>query len=113
MLETGEKTNTTQKRRFSMSEEEYKGQPGSSTASAVLEKPGIETLKANLRGELLQPGDGGYDAARKVYNAMVDRHPRLIVRCAGVADVIAAVNFARENKLTLSIRGGSHSVAGF
>ncbi len=96
-----------------MSEEEYKDQPGSSTASAVLEKPGIETLKASLRGELIQPDDDGYDAARKVYNAMVDRHPRLIVRCAGVADVIAAVNFARENKLTLSIRGGSHNVAGF
>src|SRR5438128_6581885 len=71
------------------------------------------TLKASLRGELIQPGDEGYEAARKVYNGMIDKRPALIARCADVADVIAAVNFGRENKLTLSIRGGSHNVAGF
>jgi FAD/FMN-containing dehydrogenase len=73
----------------------------------------IDALKASLQGELFQPHDEGYDAARKVFNGMIDRHPGLIVRCADVADVIAAVNFARENKLTLSVRGGSHSVTGF
>ena len=73
----------------------------------------IHALRASLRGELFQPHDEGYDAARKVYNGMIDRHPRLIVRCAGVADVMAAVKFARENKLTLSVRGGSHGVTGF
>jgi FAD/FMN-containing dehydrogenase len=73
----------------------------------------LEEIKSGLRGELIEPGDEGYDEARKVYNGMIDRHPRLIARCADVADVIAAVNFARDNRLTLSIRGGSHSVPGF
>jgi FAD/FMN-containing dehydrogenase len=95
-----------------MPEEEYKSQPGSSTAGAVLEKPGIETLKANLRGQLIQPNDEGYDAARKVYNGMIDKRPALIARCADVADVIAAVNFGRENGLLVSIRGGGHNAGG-
>src|SRR5881398_1268055 len=69
-------------------------------------------LKASLRGELIQPNDEGYDAARKVYNGMIDRHPALIARCADVADVIAAVNFARENNLLVSIRGGGHNAGG-
>ena len=73
----------------------------------------INALRASLRGELFEPDNEGYEAARKVYNGMIDRHPRLIVRCADVDDVIAAVNFARENKLTLSVRGGSHGVTGF
>ncbi len=54
----------------------------------------IAAFKASLRGELIAPGDAQYDEARKVYNAMIDRRPRLIARCADVADVIAAVNFA-------------------
>ena len=70
------------------------------------------TLQANLRGELIQPGDAGYDAARKVYNGMIDKRPALIVRCADVADVIAAVNFGRENGLLVSIRGGGHNAGG-
>src|SRR5437867_12493946 len=69
-------------------------------------------LKASLRGELSQPTDEGYDAARKVYNGMIDRHPCLIVRCADVADVIAAVNFGRENGLLVSIRSGGHNAGG-
>jgi FAD/FMN-containing dehydrogenase len=72
----------------------------------------ISTLKANLRGELIEPGDEGYDAARKVYNGMIDKHPLLIVRCADVADVIAAVNFGRENNVLVSIRGGGHNAGG-
>lgn len=72
----------------------------------------IEELKAKLRGELILPGDSKYDSARKVYNAMIDRRPRMIVRCADVADVIAAVNFARENGIKLAIRGGGHNAAG-
>jgi hypothetical protein len=71
-----------------------------------------ESLKARLRGELIHPNDNAYDAACKVYNAMIDRHPRLIVRCADVADVMAAVNFARDNNLLLAVRGGSHNAAG-
>ncbi len=70
------------------------------------------TLQANLRGELIQPGDPGYDAARKVYNGMIDKRPALIARCADVADVIMAVNFGRENGLLVSIRGGGHNAGG-
>src|SRR6266446_2752240 len=70
------------------------------------------TLKASLRGELIQPEDEGYDAARKVYNGMIDKRPALIARCADVADVIAAVNFGRENNLLVSIRGGGHNAGG-
>jgi FAD/FMN-containing dehydrogenase len=77
-----------------------------------LEEDAIQGLRFNVRGELLQPGDAGYDAARTVYNAMVDRRPALIVRCTGVADVIAAVRFAREHDLPVAIRGGGHNVAG-
>jgi FAD/FMN-containing dehydrogenase len=69
-------------------------------------------LKAALRGQLIHPEDTEYDAARKVYNGMIDRYPRLIVRCADVANVIAAVNFARDNELLLAVRGGAHNGPG-
>src|SRR5712664_2222021 len=69
-------------------------------------------LKANLRGELIQPNDEVYDTARKVYNVMIDKHPALIARCADVADVIASVNFGRENNLLVSIRCGGHNAGG-
>lgn len=72
----------------------------------------LDTLRAGLRGELLTPQDPGYDAARAVWNAMIDRRPRLIVRCRGVADVIDAVALARTWQLPVSIRGGAHNVAG-
>jgi hypothetical protein len=72
----------------------------------------VGALKERFRGQLLGPGELGYDSARKVWNAMIDRRPRLIARCAGAADVIAAVNFAREHELLVSVRGGGHSVAG-
>lgn len=72
----------------------------------------LETFKMSLRGELLRPSDEGYEAARKVYNGMIDKHPALIVLCADEADVIAAVNFARENNLLVAIRSGGHNVAG-
>ena len=60
----------------------------------MLSETTIAALKSELRGELIEPGDAGYDGARKVYNAMIDRKPRLIVSCADVADVIAAVKLA-------------------
>jgi FAD/FMN-containing dehydrogenase len=69
-------------------------------------------LRASLRGELIQPGHEDYDDARRVWNAMIDRRPALIVRCGGPADVISAVNFARERGVLVSIRGGGHNVAG-
>jgi FAD/FMN-containing dehydrogenase len=78
----------------------------------MLAQATIETLEAHLRGELLQPGDAGYEAARKVYNGMIDRHPCLIARCADVSDVRAAVHHARDNDMLLAVRGGGHNGGG-
>src|SRR5262245_41528444 len=72
----------------------------------------VAGFKSQLRGELIVRGDAQYEKARQVYNAMIDRHPALIARCADVADVIACVNFARDNAVVLSIRGGGHNAAG-
>src|SRR2546423_10942555 len=72
----------------------------------------VSELRTTLRGRVIQPGDEGYDDARKVYNAMIDKKPRLIVRCTDVADVISSINFARQNHLLLSIRGGGHNAGG-
>src|SRR5271155_1502197 len=72
----------------------------------------IAAFRSSLRGELIEPGDSGYEAARKVYNAMIERRPRLIARCADVADVMAAVKFAREHRLLVAIRGGGHNAGG-
>ncbi|HET9927456.1 MAG TPA: FAD-dependent oxidoreductase [Rubrobacter sp.] len=78
----------------------------------LLEEAVVKEFAANLRGELLRPEDEGYDTARAVFNGMIDRHPALISRCAGVADVIRGVDFARTHDLPLSVRGGGHGVAG-
>src|SRR4029077_2472047 len=67
---------------------------------------------AGLRGPLLRPGEGGYDDARKVWNGMIDRRAALVARCAGAADVVAAVRFARTHELLVSVRGGGHNIAG-
>jgi FAD/FMN-containing dehydrogenase len=75
--------------------------------------PALETLGANLRRPLITPDDASYDEARKVYNGMIDRRPACIVQCADVADVIHAVNFARDERLPLAVRGGGHNVTGF
>ena len=72
----------------------------------------VEEFKANLRGHLLHPGEDGYDEARKIWNGMFDRRPALIARCAGAADVVSAVNFARDNRLQVAVRGGGHSFPG-
>lgn len=72
----------------------------------------VTAFRTQLRGPLLRPGDAGYDEARSVWNAMIDRRPALIVQPRGAADVIAAVNFAREHGIALSIKGGGHNVAG-
>jgi hypothetical protein len=72
----------------------------------------VQELSTRLRGALLRPGDGGYDAARSVWNALIDRTPALIARCAGAADVMAAIAFAREHDLRISVKGGGHNVAG-
>jgi FAD/FMN-containing dehydrogenase len=72
----------------------------------------MEQLSANVRGTVIQPADEAYESARKVYNGMVDRRPALIVRCVDVADVIAAVDYGRSNKLLTAIRGGGHNGGG-
>ena len=77
-----------------------------------MQQQAIDEFKAQLRGELIEPTDPRYDELRKVYNAMISRKPRLIARCADVADVMAAVNFGRQNELRVSIRGGGHNAGG-
>ncbi|MBN8789800.1 MAG: FAD-binding oxidoreductase [Terrimonas sp.] len=72
----------------------------------------METLKNIFPGELIFPDDTGYDEARKVYNGMIDKHPAAIAYCKDVDDVIACVNFARENNMLLAIRSGGHNAAG-
>ena len=78
----------------------------------MLSEAVIAAFKSNLRGELIAPGDSSYDAARSVYNAMINRRPRLIARCADVADVMAAIKFGREQGLLTAIRGGGHNAGG-
>jgi FAD/FMN-containing dehydrogenase len=73
----------------------------------------VGQLREQVRGQTITAEDPAYEEARRVYNAMIDRRPSVIVRCAGVEDVVAAVNFARESQLDVAVRGGSHSVPGF
>ncbi len=80
--------------------------------AAALDEAAIEALRGQVRGTLIRPGDADYETARKVYNAMIDRRPALIVRCVDVADVIAAVNVAREQGVTVAVRGGGHNGGG-
>jgi FAD/FMN-containing dehydrogenase len=77
-----------------------------------LEDTTVETFTEQVHGEVLQSGDAGYEEARTVWNAMIDREPALIVRCTGAADVMTAVDFAREFDLRLAVKGGGHNVAG-
>jgi FAD/FMN-containing dehydrogenase len=81
-------------------------------AEAVLGEVVVEAFRADLRGQLLRAGEDGYEEARRVYNGMIDRRPALIAHCAGVADVIHCINFARAHQLLVAVRGGGHSVAG-
>ena len=72
----------------------------------------LDSLRSRFRGEIIQPGDPSYDSARKVHNGMIDKRPAVIARCVDVADVLAAVDFGRENKLLTAIRGGGHNAGG-
>jgi len=72
----------------------------------------LSKMKANLRGRVVLPGDQDYNEARKVYNGIIDKHPKLIVCCVNAADVRLAVEFARENDLVVAVRGGGHNGAG-
>jgi FAD/FMN-containing dehydrogenase len=82
------------------------------SGTAIVGAADIEALAARLRGNILVPDNAFYDEARSVWNAMIDRRPGLIVRCAGASDVVHAVRFAREHSLLVSVRGGGHNIAG-
>ena len=73
---------------------------------------GIETLRRQFDGQIVLPRDAAYESARRIWNAMIDKHPALIARCATTSDVVRAVNFARDNGLPLAVRGGGHNIAG-
>ncbi len=79
---------------------------------AQMTKSAIDAFKSALRGQLLREADAGYEQARHIWNATIDRRPALIARCAGVADVRCAVNFARDNDILLAVRSGGHNIAG-
>ncbi len=83
-----------------------------SNGTVVVGDSEINALRGALRGSVLLPGEAGYDAARVIWNAMIDRRPGLIVQALGAADVMQAVNFAREHGVLLAVRGGGHNIAG-
>ena len=78
----------------------------------VLSEAAVEEFRAALRGQVILPDDDSYDEARTLWNAMIDKHPALIARCAGVSDVIESVKFGRANNLLVAVRGGGHSFPG-
>ncbi len=80
--------------------------------AATLSSAAIDQFIASIRGEVIRPEDPGYDEARQVYNAMIDKRPAMIARCVNAGDVIAAVNFARDNGLLVAVRGGGHNGPG-
>jgi len=84
------------------------------TRTPISEAPTIEVerLRAGVRGPVILPADPGYDAARAIWNGAIDRRPACIARCTGVADVVAAVRFARERELLVAVRSGGHGVGG-
>ncbi|MGZ8557190.1 MAG: FAD-binding oxidoreductase [Chitinophagaceae bacterium] len=82
------------------------------TIAIELNASAIEEFASQIRGKIILPGDTIYDETRKVYNAMIDKHPAIIVKCMDVADVIHAVNFGRENNLLVAVRGGGHNGGG-
>ena len=77
-----------------------------------VETEAIDELRASLRGDVLLPYEDGYDASRRVWNSMIDKHPAVIARCTGTSDVVAAVNTARRHGVALAVKGGGHNVAG-
>ncbi len=78
----------------------------------TLKSADLERLRNGFSGDVLLPGNDAYEGARKIWNAMVDKRPAVIARCAGVSDVVRAVGFARETGLELAVRGGGHNIAG-
>jgi FAD/FMN-containing dehydrogenase len=85
---------------------------GAIAAEVKLDEAALSSLRAAFRGELIRSGDPTYDERRKIWNGSIDRYPALIIRCAGVADIIAAVKFSRRSDLPVAVRGGGHSFPG-
>lgn len=81
-------------------------------STVVLPSTVVESLKVKMRGSLLTPDEREYEEARRIWNGLIDRRPALIARCTGTADIIQAVQFAREHSLLISVKGGGHNVAG-
>jgi FAD/FMN-containing dehydrogenase len=84
----------------------------SNRVETALDAAHIERFASQLRGQLIRPGDSAYEEARQVWNAMIDKHPALIARCADTQDVVASVQFAHAHDLLVAVRGGGHNVAG-
>jgi FAD/FMN-containing dehydrogenase len=78
----------------------------------VIDNAIIDAFRNDFRGQIILPADAGYEAARRIWNASIDKHPGLIARCSGVADVVSAVTFARANNLLVAVRSGGHNVGG-
>jgi FAD/FMN-containing dehydrogenase len=85
---------------------------GQTAPEVTLDEEAVQGFVAGVRGAVLRHGDPGYDDARAIWNGLIDRRPSLIVQCSGAADVVDAVNLAREQNLLLSVKGGGHNVAG-
>ena len=88
------------------------GVAGPKEGASGIDRAVVDALGADLRGEVVLPGQAKYDRARTVWNAMIDRRPALAVRCMGAADVVRSIRFAREHDLALAVRGGGHNIAG-
>lgn len=86
--------------------------PSAGRDHAAVAGTALDSFRSSLRGQLILPSDEGYDQARRVWNAAIDRRPAMIARCSGVADVIRAVGFARDHDIVVAVRGGGHNVAG-
>jgi hypothetical protein len=85
---------------------------GGDASQAAIDDAAVKDLRGQVRGRIIRPGDEAYDDRRKLWNGTIDKHPAFIVECLGTADVVAAVGFARDQGLPISVRGGGHNVAG-
>ena len=90
----------------------YRDDMATETATLATATTDLAPLRESLKGPVIGPNDEGYDEARSIWNAMIDRRPTSIARCTGVADVVAAVRFARERELLVAVRSGGHGVGG-
>src|SRR5256886_13919578 len=81
--------------------------------ATVTSEQALGSLASSVHGSVLRPGDQAYDAARRIFNGMIDKRPRVIVQALGSGDAMHAVRFARDNDVAIAVRGGGHNVAGY